>query len=250
MKLPIILTMIGFITMDHACAFSNQFHSRTFTAIGKTALQATWSDSRAVKEYQDFLQSGLQEIKRESDCPSIIVKSANFDTELPDAIFKMGMGDDIVVTAGEELPEMAKDVMSYPIYITVPPPQLRDFLKNLPESFVDRRDDLVFCSGGLKYGNIEKILQDFGYARDTMTQFLITGIDFSTFRPEDRSVKLGLDAGGTEKWAGECSACGKWQGAISERLSRNSIRCQTHFYREWRRVMVSLTCCSIYSIEC
>ena len=244
MKFPIILLIIGTITMDLACAFSNQIHSQTFIAISKTALQATWSDSRAVKEYQEFLQSGLQEIKRESDCPSVIVKSANFNTDLPDAIFKMGMGDDIVVIAGDELPAMNGDVTSYPIYITVPPPQLRDFLKNLPDSFVDRRDDFVFCSGGLKYGNIEKVLQDFGYARDTMTQVLITGIDFSTFRPEDRSVKLGLDAGGTEKWAGECSACGKWQGAISERLSRNSIRCQTHFYREWRRVMVSPTFCS------
>ena len=112
-------------------------------------------------------------------------------------------------------------------------------MKNLPESFVSRRDDFVFCSGGRRYGNIEQVLKDFGLARDTMTQFLITGIQFTAFRPQDRSVQLGFDAGGTEKWAGECSACGKWQGAIADRLERNAIRCNTHFYREWRRLMVS-----------
>jgi len=237
---PWISAAIGCISVREVCSFSNSgSHHQPFIAYRNkvTQLRATWSDSRAVKEYQDFLSTGLQQIKREKDSASVIVKSADFDPELPDGLFKMGMGDDIVLIAGEELPAMVGGTESYPIYITLPPTELREFLKNLPESFVSRRDDFVFCSGGRRYGNIEQVLKDFGLARDTMTQFLITGIQFTAFRPQDRSVQLGFDAGGTEKWAGECSACGKWQGAIADRLERNAIRCNTHFYREWRRLM-------------
>ena len=51
------------------------------------------------------------------------------------------------------------------------------------------------------------------------------------------TVNLGLDANGESKMAGECAACGKWAGAIAEKLQRNSISCTTDFYREWRRKM-------------
>jgi hypothetical protein len=240
MRILLISAAIGImLKIEQSHAFSVNVLPRSFHVHRNTHLHATWSDNRAVQEYKDFLSSGLQEIKKEKDGACVIVKSADFDLDLPDAIFKMGTGNDIVLIAGEELPALVGDEESYPIYITVPPHQLRDFLKNLPESYAERRDDFVFCSGGLKYGNIEQVLKDFGLARDTMTQFLITGIDFSTVRPLDRCVKLGVDAGGTDKWAGECAACGKWQGAIAERLERSDIRCKINFYRDWRRLMVS-----------
>jgi hypothetical protein len=72
-----------------------------------------------------------------------------------------------------------------------------------------------------------------------MTQVLISGLKINPHskRPVDISVKLGLDSYGEEKMSGSCTACGKWHGAIAERLERNNVDCQTDFYREWRRKM-------------
>jgi hypothetical protein len=198
-----------------------------------TLSMATWSDSRAVREYQDFLASGQQEISMTPDRPSVIVRPAEGSSELAEGLFAMGFGNDVVITPEQELPYSEE---LYPIYITIPPTQLKQFLTTLPESFRERRDDFVFFSGGLTFGNIEKVLKDYGYCRDTMTQVLITGMKFSP-RIDDISVNLGNDAQGEVKLAGECCACGKWQGSISQRLERNGVRCKTGFYREWRRSM-------------
>ena len=201
-------------------------------------LQATWSDSRAIKEYQDFLATGKQEIDKAPDGPCVIVRPAEGDyTELADALVKLGDGEDMLLSPGEELPDA--EIGAYPIYITLPPFELKSFLQNLPSSFVDRDDDFVFISGGKKYGNIEQVLKDTGNCRDAMTQFLWTGMDIKQFTIEDKAVNLGLDGYGEEKFAGECAACGKWAGHIEERLEKNAIRVKTVFYREWRRMMVS-----------
>ncbi len=56
-------------------------------------------------------------------------------------------------------------------------------------------------------------------------------------KPRDLSCNIGIDSNGADKLAGECAACGKWAGAIQERLESNGIRCKTGFYREWRRMM-------------
>ena len=199
---------------------------------------ATWSDSRAVQEYKDFLASGQQEITKTPDCASVIVRPADGPCELADALFAMGMGNDVVLTPNQDLPSDIHGATVYPIYICVPPTQLKDFLVSLPDSFRARRDDFVFLSGGLTYGNIEGILKTYGYCRDTMTQMLVTGLQLQP-RIDDLSVNLGPDAQGETKWAGECAACGKWQGSIEERLARYNVRCRLGFYREWRRLMVS-----------
>lgn len=199
---------------------------------------ATWSDARAVMEYQEFLASGKSEIEKRKDGPCVIVttEEGETETEMAKSIFDMGMGDDIILFAGQEAPPQLGDQDEYPIYITLPPTKLRNFLKDLPASLKDRRDDFVFISGGIRYGNIEKVLKDTGYCRDAMTQFLATG--FKT-KPiiQDISTTLGNAENGEEKRAGECAACGKWAGAIEARLERNAIRCKTVFYREWRRMM-------------
>ena len=72
-----------------------------------------------------------------------------------------------------------------------------------------------------------------------MTQVLISGMRVTPLgRVEDLAVRLPTDsATGEAKWAGECAACGKWAGAIAQRLERNNVRCRTDFYREWRRKM-------------
>lgn len=222
--------------------FSPSYYRNAVDKVAPTTRleMATWSDSRAVKEYQDFLASGRQEIERKADGPSVIVRP--FDGQgsavLADALVAMGMGDDIVVTSDiESLPESLGGNTEYPIYITLPPMQIENFIKDAPWCFKERNEDYVFFSGGLQYGNIEDVLKAKGYCRDSMTQVLITGLEVTPGGVKDVSITLGADAMGNEKLAGECAACGKWNGAIAERLEKNNIRCLVDFYREWRRRM-------------
>jgi len=199
---------------------------------------ATWSDSKAVKEYQDFLSSGNQEIILAKDQASVILFSPDGANELAESLWAMGKGDDVVIQAGQDLPQQLGGNPTYPIYITLPPNQLAYFLQNLPESYKARYEDLVFFSGGLYYGNIEDILKENGLCRDSMTQAMMTGyVRTPSGQFKDLTTDLGLDAQGEKKLAGECCACGKWNGAIKERLERNGINCVTDFYRDWRRKM-------------
>ena len=115
------------------------------TTIPTAPLQmATWSDSKAVREYQDFLSSGKQEIELTSDSAAVILRPAEGPCQLADGLLRMGMGDDFVLAAGQELPESSP---ALPIYITLPPTQLKEFLSSLPDSLRTRRDDFVFFSG-------------------------------------------------------------------------------------------------------
>jgi len=211
--------------------------SKTFTS-----LQATWSNGQAVREYQDFLASGKQEIAKESDGPSVIVTSSNPNspaTPLVDALMSLGNGIDVVLTPTSPLPPIVGNRESFPIYVALPPNELNDFIKNLSDDWKPKIEDFVFLSGGPICGVIEPILKSYGYARDSMTQVLVSG--FTTpgpiGKPRDLSCSVGIDSKGEDKMAGECAACGKWAGAVQERLEANAITCKTGFYRDWRRRM-------------
>ena len=77
------------------------------------------------------------------------------------------------------------------------------------------------------------MLRRFGMARDTMTQVLVGGLELAGEgdgrEVVDYCVKIGLDAKGEEKWAGESAACGKWRGAVEERFERAGVRCRVGF---------------------
>lgn len=207
----------------------------------KTSTQlhmATWSDSKAVRDYQNFLESGQQEIQRKADAPSVIICPRDGVNELTEILYSMGMGDDLVMTPDQMLPPAMGGNPEYPIYITLPPWEIELFIKNLSDNFKERNEDFVFFAGGPAYGNIEDVLKDYGYCRDSMTQVLITGLEVTQMRTvRDISTRLGTDSMGEEKWAGECAACGKWNGAVGERFQRKDIRCSVDFYRDWRRKM-------------
>eukprot|EP00804_Cyclotella_cryptica_P031320 CCRYP_011118-RA/>CCRYP_011118-RA protein AED:0.05 eAED:0.05 QI:588/1/1/1/1/1/3/140/321 len=181
----------------------------------------------------------------EDDGPSVIVKSSNPSsvTALTDGIVALGKGTDLLITPGTSLPASMGDKPSYPIYITIPPYELKSFIQNLDDEWKGRSEDFVFFSGGKICGVVEPILREFGMCRESMTQVVVgfslpkpsaAGI---TRKPEDLSCNIGTDANGEEKWAGESATCGKWNGAVASRLSANAIRCKTVFYREWRRAM-------------
>lgn len=182
-----------------------------------------------------------------NDGPSVIVRSASPSTSglLADAIVSFGKGDDVVITPGQNLPALLGDKTSYPIYITIPPYELKSFIQSMDDNWKARSEDFVFFSGGKECGVVEPTLREFGMCREAMTQ-VVVGFSLPTpnehgvtFKPEDLACNIGEDSTGETKWAGESSACGKWNGAIASRLDQNAIRCKTVFYREWRRMMVS-----------
>ena len=204
---------------------------------------ATWSNGQAIREYQDFLASGKQEIERKNDGPSVIVTDGSKTmSPLVRAMFTLGLKEDKLVPMGTPtLPEFVGGKTEYPIYVAVPPHKLEEFIKDLPDDWKSRREDLCFFSGTLEAGCIEPVLKKYGYARDSMTQCLLGGFtmpDNDYGKPRDLSCKIGLDSQGETKWAGECGACGKWAGAFANRLDSFGIRCRVGFYREWRRWMV------------
>lgn len=200
-------------------------------------LHATWSDSRAVRDYQDFLNSGRQEVEQAKDQPSVVIHNGS-DTTLAQCLQETGMGDDIFLTPDQALPAEINGSSEYPIYITLPPYQLSSFFDNLLDSYKERADNFCFFSGGLKYGNLEDVLKERGYARDSMTQCLIGSMQIAANgRPIDCAINLGPDSYGEAKMAGQVTATGKWAGAIAERLERSQVPCKVEFYREWRRNM-------------
>ena len=234
-----------------SAAFSPQGAVRQSTCHTPSSLgMATWSDSKAVKDYQDFFSSGAQEIKLKDDCPSVIIvspKEADLEfTELnplAQALMQMGNGDDVILSPYQALPETLGGSSDYPIYLTLPPQEIAPFLDSIDKSYEDRNEDFCFFAGGFQYGNIEETLKDRGYCRDKMTQIVISGMEFvGPAGIKDLSVNLGPDSVGEDKIAGECAACGKWNGAIAKRLERNEVRCSTDFYRDWRRKMWERNC--------
>jgi hypothetical protein len=225
---------------ESVLGFSVSSLSASTTRIATTQLQmACWSDSKAVMDYQNFLSSGKQEIERKADGPSVIIVPSGSSNDMAHALLTMGMGDDIVLTKGDLLPAEIGGSPEYPIYICLPPTEIEDFLRNLSDNFKQHNEDFVFFSGGPYFGNIEDVLKSVGYCRDTMTQVLVSGLEVSGPARiiKDVSVKLGTDAVGEEKLAGECAACGKWNGAIGKRMERSDVRCSVDFYRDWRRKM-------------
>lgn len=239
----ITTTLAIYNVINVATSFTPQLPTRTTGSKIKTSsLAATWSNGQAVKEYQDFLASGKQELDKESDGPSVIVRTTNPSSRsnlMVDALYSLGNADDVVLYPNSPMPPLLGYRESFPIYVALPPNEIEDFIKNLPDDWRPKREDFVFLSGGDICGVIEPILKKYGYARDSMTQVLVGG--FTTpgpvGKPRDLSCSVGLDTNGEEKVAGECASCGKWAGAIQERLQSNGIRCKTGFYREWRRMM-------------
>jgi hypothetical protein len=164
------ITVVSFILFNigihRVKSFSIPNHSLNHVASNsKSSLHATWSNGQAIQEYQDFLASGKQEIEKLKDCPSVIVKPLNQASPanlMVDALMSLGNGDDVVIPPLSPMPQLVDGRESFPIYIAVPPNELDEFIKYLPEDWKPRREDFVFLSGGNLFGCIEPILKNYG----------------------------------------------------------------------------------------
>jgi hypothetical protein len=147
---------------------STAFVTPKNVVVRNVALHASWSDSKAVMDYQNFLASGQQNIQLARDGAAVIVKPLSGDTLLADCLFESGMGNDVVITPDQPLPAMETD--DFPIYITLPPTQLEALLDNCPPSLEAKYDNFVFFSGGRTYGNIEDVLKQRGKETSRINQ--------------------------------------------------------------------------------
>ena len=113
---------------------------------------------------------------KEDDGPSVIVRSASPSniTPLTDAMGALGKGDDVIMTPNEPLPAALGGRESYPIYITLPPYELKEFIQSLNDEWKSRANDFVFFSGTKVCGVVEPVLREFGMCRDAMTQVSIS----------------------------------------------------------------------------
>ncbi len=261
----VVWTDHDFFGLLHVGAFMNSMPGASISSYRtfrreRVLTKATWSNGQAIREYQEFLSSGRLQPDLTPDCPSVILTDGS-NTPLVNTLQQLGLGDDMVLSVeGGTYPPLPPTVggsaatpaslSSYPIYIALSPSSLSTFLANVPPDYIDRNEDFVFFSGGPSCGCIEPTLRRYSYARDSMTQVLISGVSLvqgeeagPTSTPprmrtiRDLSVTIGVDAQGQEKYAGECRVCGKWQGAMAERMERNMVRCRVSSYREWRRYM-------------
>ena len=121
---------------------------------------------------------------------------------MADALVALGKGTDSVISPGQSLPASMGDKPSYPIYITIPPYELKSFIQNLDEEWKARSEDFVFFSGGKICGVVEPTLREFGMCRDATTQ-VVVGFSLPTAnehgftpKPEDLACNIGQDSNG------------------------------------------------------
>lgn len=186
-----------------------------------------WSDPRAVQEYKDLLEGKAP--KDTVDGPSVIIGKGRIGQTLMD----LGKGDDVFVERGGSIPmELDDGVTSFPIYVCVPNDDVEGVIKSCPK---DKLDDLVFVQNGM----MEPLLKKYALCSVDQTQATLFFTVFKAgSRPQDCLTDLGLDARGEPKYAGETAVCGKWAGALQQRLQRRDLHCAKLFYRDWRRAMV------------
>ena len=111
---------------------------------------------------------GLSELQKEADGPSIIVQSSNPSNVSPltDAVNGLGKGDDVIITPNQSLPQALGRRESYPIYVTLRPYELKEFIQNWSDEWKVHAEDFVFFSGTKECGVVEPILREFGMCRD------------------------------------------------------------------------------------
>jgi len=99
-------------------------------------LKQVWSNPQETEDYLLFASGRAP--KEQKDQPSVIIGKG----KLANMWASLGKGDDVLLGRGEALPEeLPGGYTSYPIYLAVPYPEVKDLVESLPRS---KRADLVF----------------------------------------------------------------------------------------------------------
>ncbi|CAM9230913.1 unnamed protein product [Chrysoparadoxa australica] len=205
-----------------------------------------WSNPWAIREYQDLLNGVAPEATK--DGASVIIGKGKLTPgKLGTSLANLGLGDDVLLGRGEELPATITDKLvcgggaavddnvleEYPIYVAVPLHEVKSVIEATPE---ERKRDLVFLQSD---GSLEPLLKSKYICRKDQTQALLYwDIKEAGAKPIDLATGLGTDKMGIEKYAGQSVVCGKWAGSLTERLQRSDLLCESIFYDNWRREML------------
>ncbi|GMI25601.1 hypothetical protein TrCOL_g9438 [Triparma columacea] len=227
-----------------------------------------WSNSQAVRDYEDFLANKPSAVDWTGDCPScFIIPSSGFDNPSPCELLLSELADvskgDVVLEWSEGSPIAIPEEFSSspaPIYVCLPSSSLSSFVnceyiqglrKQYPASPL--LEDFVFVHYD---GSIaETILRKNNLGGSEQTNLLLNcGFEKSSGRYDykliENEVQLGVDAMGIKKVAGRSIACGKWAGSVKERIEDSVKRCcgvegegenwemiDLGFYRDVRRML-------------
>jgi hypothetical protein len=221
-----------------------------------TALRNVWSNSQAVKDYEDFLDNKPSAVTITPDQPSLFLIPD--PPHLPSAacpfaalLASLPASDDVVASPSSLSPDFLSSCAlgpSFPIYVCVPPSALPTFLSSpgflaLRSCNSPQLEDLVFFShSGLL---TESALRSASVGSSTQTLVLLNaGVVLAPFtaKPVLRSneVGIGRDTQGQAKTAGSSWASGKFAGSVSERVANKfpdavDSACRVAFYRDVRR---------------
>ena len=116
---------------------------------------------------------------------------------------------------------------SFPIYVCVPEWEVEGVILSTPK---ERRADLVF----MQTACLENLLKRYGLCGKKQTQccpyFGVSAIG----RPMEGRVQYDVSkSDGEPKYGGETAVCGKWRGAVAERLKRQGLSCLVLDYPFW-----------------
>jgi hypothetical protein len=185
----------------------------------------------AILEYEAYI--GGNSPDRKSDGPSVIY---GCDTPLGRSLAGLGFEGDVLIPAGEPIPTSINslDAGSFPVYMAVDEAMLVTVLQDgLGASLEKLREDLVFFQ--LNGGCVEPLLRRHGLGGQQQTQATLYW-DLDAVKVRDLEMPKGLDDESAE--AAVTCVCGKWAGALSDRLSRGNFQCDEFFYNVWRRGML------------
>ncbi|KAJ1459940.1 hypothetical protein M885DRAFT_510406 [Pelagophyceae sp. CCMP2097] len=227
----LLLHCVGFAAVAQALV------PRAATQARNVVQKAVWSDSRAVKDYQDLLAGTAP--RRLEDGPALVIGSdsmakafAELAPASPDAV--LGVADAIPLmldaTRYPALTEAQRSV--FPIYVFCDADELEPLLQACP---AEKKDDLVFMH--YRGQMVEPVLRRYGCFRDTQSQVVLYYAVNEFGKVDDDRTCMGNDAMGREKWAAESCATGKWAGAVADRMVRANLHCSELFQRDWRRHM-------------
>jgi len=188
-----------------------------------------WSNQQAIEEYQDLLSGKAMEDR--ADVPSVIIGQGRVG-ELMKA---GGSGEDVMLGRGGMIPPEVDGNRDFPIYVCVPNDEVENIIRSCP---VEKLDDLVFMQSGM----LEPVLKKYALCGNDNTQLnpIFWQYDVGS-RPQQALTDMGPDSFGVTKYAGETTVCGKWSGAVVQRLKRHNLDCKRLYYRDWRRTMIEKT---------
>lgn len=170
----------------------------------------TWSDPAVTKEYFDFL-SGVNQRVDTQDTTSTIVGEGR----MGDFFRSQGDGTDLVIRRGQAIPPDAPG----PVYVCTRNDDLEDIILNCPD---EKKSDLVFIQNGM----LERLLRNHDLGENTKANvyFAVSGIGEDPIDGKTETNPEGLT-----------SVCGKWEGAVSERIQRAGLSCKIVKERDFRR---------------